>query len=136
MSGWRPSTYDRPKVFWDIGEGLALGLVVLAVLPMRLPLAWLGASFNFAFAFALLMTAYVFGVDTYTNNGSSRWANKGSSGHTAYFVVMPIAGLFIAVFAALAVLRNRDWRVRPALAVSGALNLVMGFVLVLFFDNN
>ncbi|HLY66713.1 MAG TPA: hypothetical protein VKU60_14355 [Chloroflexota bacterium] len=121
-------------MFWDIGEVLALGLIPLAVLPIRLPLAWLGAGFNFAFA--LLMTAYVFGADTYTNNGSSRWANRGSSGHAAYFVVTAIAGLFIAVFVALAVLRKRDRRVRPALAVSAALNLVMGYVLVLFFDNN
>jgi hypothetical protein len=134
LSGRRLSTYDPTKVFWDIGEVLSLGLIALAVLPIRLPLAWLGASFNFAFA--LLMTAYVFGVDTYTNNGSSRWANRGSSGHAAYLVVMTVAGLFIAVFVALAVLRKRDWRIRPALAVSGAVNFVMGYVLVLFFDNN
>ena len=119
---------------WDIGEALSLGLIVLALLPIRLPRAWLGASLNLAFA--LLMTAYVFGVDTYTNNGSSRWANRGSSEHTAYYVVMAVAGLSTAVFVALALLRKRDRRIRPALAVSGAVNLVMGYVLVLSFDNN
>jgi glucan phosphoethanolaminetransferase (alkaline phosphatase superfamily) len=121
-------------VFWGIGEVLSLGLVVLAFLPIRLPLAWLGASLNLAFA--LLMTAYVFGLDRYTNNGTSRWTNRGSSAHTAYFVVMAVAGLSIAVFVALAVRRRRDWRIRSALAASGATNLIMGYVLVLVFDNN
>jgi len=121
-------------VFWGIGEVLSLGLIVLALLPIRLPFAWLGASLNLAFA--LLMTAYVFGLDTYTNNGTSRWTNRGSSAHTAYFVVMAVAGLSIAVFLALAIRRKRDSRIRPALAASGATNLVMGYVLVLFFDNN
>ena len=130
----KASTYDPPKVFWDIGEVLSLGLIVLALLPIRLPLAWLGASLNLAFA--ILMTAYVFGLDTYRNNQASRWTNRGSDAHTAYFVAMAIAGLSIAVFVALAVRRRRDGRIRPALAASGATNLVMGYVLVLFFDNN
>src|SRR5262245_48083598 len=121
-------------VFWDIGEVLSLGLIVLALLPIGLPLAWLGASLNLAFA--LLMTAYVFGLDAYTNNGTSRWTNRGPGAHTAYFVVMAVAGLSSAVFVALAVRRSRDGRIRQALAASGATNLVLGYVLVLFFDND
>jgi hypothetical protein len=121
-------------VSWDIGEALSLGLIVLALLPIRLPRAWLGASLNLAFA--LLMTAYVFGLDAYANNGTSRWTNRGSSAHTAYVVVMVVVGLSIGVFLALAVRQRRDSLIRPALAASGAANLVMGYVLVLFFDNN
>jgi hypothetical protein len=49
---------------------------------------------------------------------------------------MVVAGLSIAVFVVLAVRRRRDWRIRSALAASGVTNLVMGYVLVLVFDNN
>ena len=46
----------------------------LAVVPRVKQLAWLGAGFNLAFG--ALMTAYVFGADTYTNDGRSRWATR------------------------------------------------------------
>ena len=81
------------------------------------------------------MTAYVFGPDTYTNSGS-RWGNRGATAHTLYIAAMGVAGLFIALFLRLAARGARGRAARPTLLLSGVGNVVLGFTLVLVFDNN
>lgn len=135
-------------MWWDLGEIASFGLIGLAVLPGHRTAALLGvkpvlpgqralASLGAALtlAFALLMTAYVFGLDTYTNK-ASRWANRGAEAHTLYLATMGAAGVFIAVFLLLVARGTRGWVGRPALLLSGVGNVVLGFLLVLLFDNN
>lgn len=136
-------------MWWLLGELASFGLIGLAllpgervagwlgvepVLPGRRALAWLGASLTLAFA--LLMTAYTFGVDTYTNNGTTRWANRGRGAHALYFATVAVAGIFVGLFALLAARGTRRWVGRPVLLLSGLGNAVLGYLLVLAFDNN
>lgn len=106
----------------------------LAVVPRVERLASLGAGFNLAFV--ALMTAYVFGADTYVNDGRSRWATRGGTDHALYVVAMAVAAACTLLFALLAARGTRGWIVRSALLVSGAADAVLGYVLVLAFDNN
>ena len=135
-------------MWWLLGEIASFCLIGLAVLPGQRTaallavrpvlhgpraLAWLGAGFTLAFA--VLMTAYVFGLDTYTNRGS-RWGNRGATAHTVYLAAMGVAGLFIALFLLLAARGTRGRDARPTLLLSGAANVVLGFTLVAVFGNN
>jgi hypothetical protein len=122
-------------MWWVLGEIVAAGLLVLAVLPIRRGLAWLGAAFTVAFAVS--MSAYVFGLDTSVNNGRSRWANKAGISHTIYFAAMGVTGFFIALLLLVALRRGvPSGRVRATLAVSSAVSLIIGYLLVLAFDND
>jgi len=135
--------------WWPLGEIASCGLVGLAVLPGkrtatllgvapvapgRRTLAWLGAAFTLAFS--LLMTAFVFGQDTYTNDGRSRWATRGSGEHSVYFTTMGVAGFFIALFVLLGALRARGWAIRPVLVAGGVLGVILGGLLAGAFANN
>lgn len=119
---------------WPIGEIASLAVVGLAVVPRVERLASLGAGLNLAFG--ALMTAYVFGADTYTNDGRSRWATRGGTDHTLYVLAMVVAVACTLLFAFLAARGTRGWTVRPALLLSGAADAVLGYLLVLAFDNN
>lgn len=119
---------------WPIGEIASVAMIGLAVVPRVKQLAWLGAGFNLAFG--ALMTAYVFGSDTYTNDGRSRWATRGGGDHTIYLVTI---GVVVVSSVALTVLAARGTRgriVRPAFLLSGVADAVLGFALILAFDNN
>jgi hypothetical protein len=119
---------------WAIGEIASLAVMGLAVVPRVERLALLGAGFSLAFG--ALMTAYVFGADTYTNDGRSRWATRGGGDHTLYLVTMAVATACAVVLALLAARGTRGWIVRPALLLGGAVDAVLGYLLVLGFDNN
>jgi hypothetical protein len=119
---------------WALGELASLGLVGLAVVPKMERLAFLGAGFNLAFV--SLMSAYVFGADTYTNDGRSRWATRGGGDHTVYLVTIVVAAACAALFAFLAARGTRGGVVRATLLLSGAADAALGYLLVLAFDNN
>ena len=119
---------------WVIGEIASFAVMGLAVVPGVGRFAWLGAGFNLAFG--ALMTAYVFGADTYTNDGRSRWATRGGGDHTIYLVTMALVVAFSLAFTVIAARGTRGWIVRPALLLSGAVDAVLGYLLVLAFDNN
>jgi hypothetical protein len=109
-------------------------VIGLAVVPQVERLPSLGAAFNIAFG--ALMTAYVFGANTYTDDGRSRWATRGGADHTLYVVTIVVAAACAVLFAVLARQGTRGWIVRPALLLSGAADAVLGYLLVLAFDNN
>lgn len=119
---------------WAIGEIAALGVMRCAVVPRVKRLAWLGAGLNLAFG--ALMTAYVFGADTYTNDGRSRWATRGGGDHAIYLVTLALVVASSVAFTVLAARGTRGRIVRPALLLSGALDAVLGYLLVIAFDNN
>jgi hypothetical protein len=117
-----------------IGEIASLAVMGLAVAPRVERLAWLGAAFNLAFG--ALMTAYVFGADKYTADGRSRWATRGGGDHTIYLVTMALVVASSVASTDLAARGTRGWIVRPALLLSGAVDAVLGYLLLLAFDNN
>jgi hypothetical protein len=114
---------------------IGLGLVGLAIMPRGWALAPLAVVFNLAFAAAI--SVYVFGPDDYTNNGTTRWQNRAGVAHTLYAGTMLITVVWIVLFGFLAARRNRSGVVAPTLvAVSGVADLVLGYALLLSFDNN
>jgi len=119
---------------WWLAPIIALGLVGLAVMPRGWRLASLAVGFNLAFAAA--MSVYVFGLDGYTNNGTTRWQNRTAVAHGLYLATMLLTAIWIALFG-LAARRSRGVVVGPTLvAVSGAVDLILGYALLLVFDNN
>jgi len=119
---------------WAISEIASLAVVGLALVPRVKQLAWLGAGFNLAFA--ALMTAHVFGADTYTNDGRSRWATRGGGAHAIYLVTLGVVVVCAVVLSVLAARGARGRIVRPVVLLSGVADAVLGFLLIVAFDNN
>ena len=88
-------------------------------------------------AFAAAISVYVFGPDSYTDNGTTRWQNRAGAAHALYLATILLTAIWIALFAALATRRSQDEGLSSALAaVSGIVDLVLGYALLLLFDNN
>src|SRR5690348_10304800 len=109
------ATYAR--IMWLIGS---LAVICLALVPQVKWPAWIGVGFNVAFG--ALITASVLGADTYANDGRSRWATRGDGAHAFYLVAMALVVASLVAFTVLAARGTRGRIVRPALALSGALD--------------
>lgn len=119
---------------WLIAEIAALGVVALAAVPKLERRASFGALLSFAFG--ALMTVFVFGADTYTNDGRTRWENRGGGAHAFFVIVMVVAAVCTAVLALLAARGTRGWIVRQGLVLGGAGQAFIGFLLFLAFGSN
>ena len=105
---------------------------VFGYLPYRRAWAIVGAALNLAFIVAI--SAAVFGEDTYVNDGSSNWSNRGSGPHTIYALAMAGALAVAALFAVLAARTASAAITRKTLRLSGIGNLFIGYVVLFAFD--
>ena len=120
--------------------GLLVGTFALLVLGL-LPERSLGRSRGFAGAAALLvwtgsLTAFVFAEDSYVDDGSSRWSNRGSSEHEAFVVVAATALLVAALLVVIAARGTKPAVVRAALLAAGAASLAAAYAVVVSFAAN
>jgi hypothetical protein len=117
--------------------GSALAEIVLAALPGRLSgrsRAVAGAVVMLVFAASI--TEVVFGEDTYLQDGSSRWSNRGSSQHALY-VIVAVSAVAVAVFLAmLAARKAKAGTVRALLVFTGAAAFLAGFAVLVAFASN
>jgi len=116
---------------WLGGSAL---MVVFGYLPYRRAWAIVGAALNLAFIAAI--SAAVFGEDTYVNDGSSNWSNRGDGPHTIYALAMAGALAIAALFTVLAARTASGAITRRTLRLSGIGNLIIGYVVLFAFDNN
>ena len=119
---------------------IALTLIVLALVPRAaldlvpggLPLAWVAAALNIAFAG--LISWYVFHAQAGLNNESA-WDNRLDAGeHRLYIALMGVVGFFVAWFGLLALRRSNLSVVRAAVLISGVVALGLGWTVLVAFE--
>jgi hypothetical protein len=88
------------------------------------------------FVFAASITDFVFGEDTYIEDGSSRWSNRGFSQHLLYVIVAASAVAFAVLLVTLAARRANVATVRALLVFTGGAAFVTGFVVLIAFGSN
>ena len=117
--------------------GSALAIAILGDAPVRLTGRVLGVVGGvLMLVWVAAISGVVFGEDTYVSDGSSRWANRGATEHTLYFVT---AGVALTVAAVLGVLAIRDaaaLTVRGVLLLAGLSALVAGWAVLVAFASN
>lgn len=117
--------------------GSALTIAILGGAPLRLAarvLAVAGAALMLVWVAAI--STVVFGEDTYTSDGSSRWTNHGATEHRLYFVS---AGVALVLAVLLGILATRDpaaVRVRGVLLLAGIAAFLAGFAMLVAFESN
>jgi hypothetical protein len=83
-----------------------------------------------------LTTWFVFGEDTYVQDGASRWDTRGSGPHDLYVTAMVVGGILGALYGTIAIRRSRGPLVSVALVVGGILEVFGLFVVALAFGSN
>ena len=86
--------------------------------------------------FVALVSVFVFGADTYTNDGRSRWATRGGTDHILYIATVAAAVVASGLFAVMAARKSSGWVVRPSLLLSGAGDFILGLLVGLAFGAN
>lgn len=112
----------------------ALGLIALALIPSKRQVAWWATVVNLGFL--ALISAYVFGADTYTNDGRSRWATREASDHILYIATVAGATIVSALFVLMATRGSRGWTLRSSLLLSGACELGLTSLIMVAFGAN
>ena len=115
---------------------VAFGLIVSAAMPghwHRLIALW---AVPLNLGFVALVSVFVFGADTYTNDGRSRWATRGGTDHILYIATVAAAVVASGLFAVIAARKSSGWVVRPSLLLSGAGDFILGLLVGLAFGAN
>jgi hypothetical protein len=95
---------------------LPFGLIVLAAMPVHSDRALALWAVPLNFAFLALLSVGVFELDTYRNDGKSRWATGDGTDHILYIVTVGIVALASGLFVLMAARKSSGWVVRPSLA--------------------